>query len=34
VDCCLGGFVLPFAKKLGYSIPGEMRGCVIIMLCS
>ncbi len=24
VDCCLGGFVLPFAKKLGYSIPGEM----------
>ncbi len=23
VDCCLGGFVLPFAKKLGYKIPGE-----------
>jgi sphinganine-1-phosphate aldolase len=23
VDCCLGGFVLPFAKKLGYSIPGR-----------
>lgn len=22
VDCCLGGFVLPFAKKLGYDIPG------------
>ena len=22
VDCCLGGFVLPFAKKLGYNIPG------------
>jgi sphinganine-1-phosphate aldolase len=21
VDCCLGGFVLPFARKLGYSIP-------------
>jgi hypothetical protein len=21
VDCCLGGFILPFAKKLGYSIP-------------
>ncbi|GBG26324.1 Sphingosine-1-phosphate lyase [Hondaea fermentalgiana] len=21
VDCCLGGFVLPFAKKLGYDIP-------------
>jgi glutamate/tyrosine decarboxylase-like PLP-dependent enzyme len=21
VDCCLGGFVLPFAKKLGYPIP-------------
>lgn len=23
VDCCLGGFFLPFAKKLGYSIPGN-----------
>jgi sphinganine-1-phosphate aldolase len=23
VDCCLGGFVLPFAKKLGYNIPGN-----------
>jgi sphinganine-1-phosphate aldolase len=21
VDCCLGGFVLPFAKKLGYDVP-------------
>ncbi|KAK4763637.1 hypothetical protein SAY87_013075 [Trapa incisa] len=21
VDCCLGGFVLPFARKLGYQIP-------------
>ncbi|CAM9180541.1 unnamed protein product [Ectocarpus fasciculatus] len=21
VDCCLGGFVLPFAKKMGYDIP-------------
>jgi len=21
VDCCLGGFVLPFAKELGYEIP-------------
>eukprot|EP01040_Poterioochromonas_malhamensis_P012895 gene12895-14130_t len=21
VDCCLGGFVLPFAKKLGFKIP-------------
>mmetsp|Transcript_20737 Transcript_20737/g.34242 ORF Transcript_20737/g.34242 Transcript_20737/m.34242 type:complete len:572 (-) Transcript_20737:30-1745(-) len=21
VDCCLGGYVLPFAKKLGYEIP-------------
>lgn len=21
VDCCLGGFVLPFAKRLGYPIP-------------
>ena len=24
VDCCLGGFVLPFAKKLKYNIPGNM----------
>jgi sphinganine-1-phosphate aldolase len=24
VDCCLGGFVLPFAKKMGYSIPGTV----------
>lgn len=23
VDCCLGGFILPFAKKLGYDIPGK-----------
>ncbi|KAJ1410668.1 pyridoxal phosphate-dependent transferase [Ochromonadaceae sp. CCMP2298] len=21
VDCCLGGFVLPFAKKMGYAVP-------------
>jgi sphinganine-1-phosphate aldolase len=21
VDCCLGGFVLPFAKKMGFNIP-------------
>lgn len=21
VDCCLGGFVLPFARKLGYPVP-------------
>eukprot|EP00604_Paraphysomonas_vestita_P001612 CAMPEP_0174822306 /NCGR_PEP_ID=MMETSP1107-20130205/14926_1 /TAXON_ID=36770 /ORGANISM="Paraphysomonas vestita, Strain GFlagA" /LENGTH=365 /DNA_ID=CAMNT_0016040887 /DNA_START=434 /DNA_END=1531 /DNA_ORIENTATION=- len=21
VDCCLGGFILPFARKLGYNIP-------------
>ncbi len=21
VDCCLGGFVLPFARQLGYPIP-------------
>lgn len=21
VDCCLGGFVLPFARKLGYAVP-------------
>jgi hypothetical protein len=24
VDCCLGGFVLPFARKLGYNIPGAL----------
>ena len=24
VDCCLGGFVLPFAKKMGFPIPGEI----------
>jgi sphinganine-1-phosphate aldolase len=24
VDCCLGGFVLPFAKKMGYSVPGKL----------
>lgn len=23
VDCCLGGFVLPFAKRMGYSVPGK-----------
>lgn len=22
VDCCLGGYVLPFAKMLGYDLPG------------
>ena len=27
VDCCLGGFVLPFAKKLGYPIPAFDFGC-------
>lgn len=21
VDCCMGGFILPFAKKLGYDLP-------------
>ena len=26
VDCCLGGFVLPFAKKLGYTdIPSTYK---------
>jgi sphinganine-1-phosphate aldolase len=25
VDCCLGGFVLPFAKQLGYDIPGMIK---------
>jgi sphinganine-1-phosphate aldolase len=25
VDCCLGGFILPFARKLGYSVPGILR---------
>lgn len=24
VDCCLGGFVLPFAKRMGYSVPGKI----------
>lgn len=28
VDCCLGGFVLPFAKQLGYNIPGK---CVSVI---
>ncbi len=28
VDACLGGFVLPFAKKLGYSFPGETFACL------
>ena len=28
VDCCLGGFVLPFAKKMGYNIPGYLNGIV------
>jgi sphinganine-1-phosphate aldolase len=23
VDCCLGGFVLPFMKQLGYDVPGN-----------
>jgi sphinganine-1-phosphate aldolase len=23
VDCCLGGFILPFAKRMGFSIPGK-----------
>jgi hypothetical protein len=30
VDCCLGGFVLPFAKKLGYDIPGMVPICKLI----
>ena len=30
VDCCLGGFVLSFAKKLGYKIPGELQTHYII----
>jgi sphinganine-1-phosphate aldolase len=24
VDCCLGGFILPFAKRMGFSIPGKL----------
>ena len=39
VDCCLGGFILPFAKKLGYSIPGKTRqdrtgphACICLLL--
>lgn len=31
VDCCLGGFVLPFAKKLGYKIPGDDW---VLLFCS
>ena len=27
VDACLGGFVLPFAKKLGYELPAFDFGC-------
>ena len=27
VDCCLGGFVLPFAKKLGFDVPPFDFGC-------
>ena len=34
VDCCLGGFILPFAKKLGYDIPGVcVLVCVIVCVC-
>jgi len=29
VDCCLGGFILPFAKKLGYDIPGKIISIVL-----
>ena len=29
VDCCLGGFVLPFAKKMGYSIPLNTSAAVL-----
>lgn len=31
VDCCLGGFVLPFAKKLGYPIPGKCLFASVIL---
>lgn len=24
VDCCLGGFILPFAKQLCYNVPGKL----------
>ena len=27
VDCCLGGFVLPFARKLGYRVPPLISRC-------
>lgn len=33
VDCCLGGFILPFAKKLGYSIPGKAGLNLLLSLC-
>ena len=32
IDCCLGGFVLPFAKKMGYPVPGENRHVIVISL--
>jgi sphinganine-1-phosphate aldolase len=28
VDCCLGGFILPFAKQMGYKIPGARSTAV------
>jgi sphinganine-1-phosphate aldolase len=28
VDCCLGGFVLPFAKQLGYKLPRKPRSFI------
>ena len=34
-DCCLGGFVLPFAQKLGYPVPGfdfRLRGVTSISI--
>ena len=30
VDCCLGGFVLPFARRLGYDIPSKLIYCIYI----
>ena len=30
VDCCLGGFVLPFARRLGYDIPSKLICSIFI----
>ena len=30
VDCCLGGFVLPFARRLGYDVPSKLICSIFI----